>query len=178
MFLAPEGDWVVDWDSTIFLTVVSFCVVLIIAALIVPVHIEQVVDPEDTSAADEWRRERKRLSENHYVRSQNLVAWLLATLVAVNGAGALNFIRAHSPAASATFVLGVILAIGSGFAAQHESQARSELHFYESQAKIKPAAKRRKARMRLFPWRLRRLAALLNYLSLAAFIAGCLISTA
>jgi hypothetical protein len=128
----------------------------------------------DAGQEEAHRLERKRLSENHYNRAHALAAWLLATLVAVNGGAlATKFVeRQHS----AWFVAGVVLAILSGFASWQEAQDRTGLHYIESlpRANITPYGAKRAATWR-WRWRALNLSAkVLNCLSLATFIAGCL----
>jgi hypothetical protein len=82
--------------------------------LIEPQAIEKWSNPEDEEA---FRKERRRLSENHYNRAQAIAAWLLATLVAVNGGALAADLAKDHPS---SFVIGVILAILSGFASWQE----------------------------------------------------------
>lgn len=128
----------------------------------------------DTGQEDAHRVERKRLSENHYNRAYSVAAWLLATLVAVNGGAlATKFVeREHA----AWFVAGVVLAILSGFASWQEAQDRSGLHYVESLPKDNVTAHGlRREETWKWRWRASNLAAkLLNYASLVAFISGCL----
>jgi len=133
------------------------------------VPVEQWSNVEEEAA---HRRERKRLSENHYNRAQALAAWLLATLVAVNGGALATDIGKVS---AAPFVVGIVLAVLSGFASWQEAQDRSALHYVESlpEAALTPYGRKRSGTWR---WRwpaLRLLAKWLNWASLVAFIVGC-----
>lgn len=118
------------------------------------------------------RRERKRLSEIHYNRAQALAAWLLATLVAVNGGAlATNLGKVNA----VPFVAGIVLAIVSGFASWQEAQDRSGLHYVESLPDASLTAYGRK-RSNTWRWRWPALglaAKWLNWASLSAFIVGC-----
>lgn len=129
----------------------------------------------DENEKEEHRRERKRLSENHYVRSQALTAWLLATLVAVNGgAMAVDFVGKTD---AAPFAIGVVLAILSGFSSWQESQDRNGLHYVESLRDNNVTAYG-KARQKTWRWRSRVtnvLAKALNIASLSAFVVGCVL---
>jgi hypothetical protein len=130
---------------------------------------------DSKAQTEEFRRERKRLSENHYLRAQALTAWLLATLVAVNGAGLA--IQQNSPAQKTSFAVGVILAILSGFASWQVSQDRNGLHYVESLAPENVTAyglRREKTWRRRWPV-VNLLAKLLNHASLLAFITGCVL---
>jgi len=129
----------------------------------------------DDAQREADRKERKRLSENHYVRAQAMVAWLLATLVAVNG-GALA--TEHVSGSEAwPFVVGVVLAILAGFATWQESQDRTGLHYLESLASANITDHGRALAER-WRWRwpaLRLFARWLNWGSLAFFVLGCLL---
>lgn len=131
--------------------------------------VEHWSDPQEQAA---HRRERKRLSENHYNRAQAVAAWLLATLVAVNGGAlATDLAKAHP----LPFVVGVVLAILSGFASWQEAQDRTGLHYLES---LPGAALTEYGRNRFETWRwrwaaLRFAAKVLNWGSLLAFVVGC-----
>lgn len=138
-----------------------------------PQPIEQWSSDEERAA---FRRERKRLSENHYNRANSLAAWLLATLVAVNG-GAVA-IDGVGRAYGLPFVVGIVAAILSGFASWQEAQDRMGLHYIES---LDPANRTKQADRResLWAWRgpaLRIAAKVLNWASLGAFIAGCVLA--
>jgi hypothetical protein len=128
-----------------------------------------------------YRVERKRLSENHFNRAHTLAAWLLATLVAVNGGAGITLlsrIEAIGPAARApslAFVIGVSLAIVSGFASWWEAQDRSLLYYLESLRDDQLSAEGTK-RKSFLPARvglLRKTARGTNYASLLCFFIGC-----
>ena len=122
------------------------------------------------------RRERKRLSEHHYGRSQALSAWLLATLVGING-GALasKFIDATE---APCFVLGIIFAILAGFASWQEAQDRSGLHYVES-LPLENVTFHGERLAQTWQWRwpaLRLASKALNWLSLLSFVLGCIVA--
>lgn len=135
---------------------------------------------QDQEEEDAHRKERKRLSENHYNRAQSLAAWLLATLVAVNGSATLTTLSRAAPLPNGArlpalaFVVGLILAIISGFSSWRDAQDRSGLYYLESLRpdQLGDEGKRRKlilvARSR---W-LGAAARYTNYASLAALITG------
>jgi hypothetical protein len=129
----------------------------------------------------EHRKERKRLSENHYNRAQALAAWLLATLVAVNGGATVAIITSKGELPdsarlpSIAFTAGLILAIISGFCSWRDAYHRSSLYYFESlRVDQLGASARRKMESaatwskRLAPW-----ARYTNFASLAAFLTGC-----
>lgn len=122
---------------------------------------------------DDHRRERKRLSENHYLRAQALAAWLLATLVGVNGGAiAIDFTGQEH---AAPFAVGVVLALVSGFASWQESQDRTGLHYVES-LRAENVTDFGKRKQQTWRWRSRVMnlvAKVANIGSLAAFIMGC-----
>lgn len=130
---------------------------------------------------DAHRIERKRLSENYFNRSHTLAAWLLATLVAVNGGAVLATIsRPHPVPAGAyepalAFVLGLTLALASGLCSWWEAQDRSALYYIES---LRPdrrtaSASRRMVKLKRSASTLRKAARFANYGSLITFVAGC-----
>ncbi|SOB86749.1 hypothetical protein SAMN06297144_1858 [Sphingomonas guangdongensis] len=137
-----------------------------------PKPVEQWNDPTEEA---EHRKQRKRLSETHYMRGQSISAWLLATLVAING-GALATSRV-AQANAWPFVIGVVIAVIGGFVMTQEAQDRTAFHYLESLAdtNIKPYGKTLKRRLE---WRwpmLRLLARTLNVASLSLFVVGCVL---
>lgn len=134
-----------------------------------PKQVEHWVTLEEQAA---HRRERKRLSENHYNRAQAIAAWLLATLVAVNGGALATDLMKGYPV---PFVAGIVLAVLSGFASWQEAQDRTGLHYVESLPETALTAAGRKL-YDTWRWRwpaLRLGAKWLNWASLLAFVTGC-----
>ena len=135
-----------------------------------PKPVEQWNDPHEMV---EHRKQRKRLSETNYMRAQALAAWLLATLVAVNGGAlATDFTKVGD---APPFVMGVVLAILSGFSSWQEAQDRSGMHYIESLAAENITQYGQKLECKL-QWRapaLRFAAKALNWSALAAFVIGC-----
>lgn len=134
------------------------------------------LNPEELAAE---RKESKRFSEHHYGRAQNLAAWLLATLVAVNSGAALallSFERSldldlHKTAAA--FVAGVVTAILSGFASWQAAFDQAGEYFVLSKASKGPAEEKN---LKLWQTRgkfLEIASRVLNYASLGLFIFGC-----
>ncbi|WP_140418389.1 hypothetical protein [Sphingomonas mucosissima] len=138
-----------------------------------PKAVEHWTSPGDKAA---HRRERKRLSENHYNRAHAIAAWLLATLVAVNAATfATDLGKVHPE----PFVAGIVLAILSGFASWQEAQDKTGLYYIESLPETAVTDHGRKLSRR-WRWRgtaLRLAARGLNWASLVAFLVGCWLST-
>jgi hypothetical protein len=132
--------------------------------------------------AELHRLERKRLSENHYNRGHSLSAWLLATLVAVNGGAALSVMSRTDPMMSTegarlpalVFAGGVVCAILSGLLSSREAHRRSNQYYFESlrDAQLSPEGKAKHQQSKLWGMRLGRAARLTNYLSLSLFVAG------
>ncbi|MDT0576023.1 hypothetical protein RM533_07465 [Croceicoccus sp. F390] len=136
-----------------------------------PQPVEQWELPDEQN---EHRAERKRLSENHYIRAQAMAAWLLATLVAINGGALATNLVSVSDATP--FVSGIILAVLSGFASWQEAQDRSGLHYLESLPAGRTTAFGLKLK-RKWQWRGPAsgvAAKLLNWLSSGAFVIGCM----
>jgi antibiotic biosynthesis monooxygenase (ABM) superfamily enzyme len=110
-----------------------------------------------------------------------LAAWLLATLVAVNGGAGLTMLSrieiAHDGARvpALVFVFGVIFAILSGLASWWEAQDRSSLYYVESlrEDQRSERAKREKSFWARRARCLRKTARWVNYASLASFLIGC-----
>jgi hypothetical protein len=129
----------------------------------------------------EHRKERKRLSENHYNRAQALAAWLLATLVAVNGGAAIAIVAREHPVPDGArlpalaFIAGVVLAITSGFCSWRDAYHRSSLYYFESLRpdQLTSSGERRKKRAAAWSALLAPLARYVNYAALAAFVVGC-----
>jgi hypothetical protein len=127
------------------------------------------------------RKERKRLSENHYNRAQGLAAWLLATLVAVNGAAVIAILTRDHPVPDAdrlpaiAFIAGVILAITSGFCSWRDAYQRSSLYYFESLRadQLTAVGQRRKERAATWSKLLAPLTRYTNYAALFAFVGGC-----
>jgi hypothetical protein len=141
--------------------------------------LEVFVDEEDERA---FRAERKRLSENNYNRAQSLAAWLMATLVATNGAGAATLLGGAAPLVESVgtrpvlcFIGGVIAALTAGFGSWLEAQDRSGLHYWESRpsAGLSNEAARQMCWLQFKSAWFRRAARVANATSLAAFIVGC-----
>jgi hypothetical protein len=145
----------------------------ILHRLFEPLSVEEWSTPEEKAA---HRRERKRLSENYYNRAHSIAAWLLATLVAVNGAALATDLGKNHPL---PFVIGVVLAVLSGFASWQEAEDKTGLHYIES---LPSDAVTGHGRKRFSRWRWRwpalRLAAkVLNWGSLSVFVVGCWLRT-
>lgn len=130
---------------------------------------------------DTHRAERKRLSENYFNRAHTLAAWLLATLVAVNGGAVLATVSRAAPVPEGAykpallFLLGLALALASGLFSWWEAQDRSALYYVES---LRPDQRTARATKKMAEWRrrtgyLRKAARFANYGSLFAFIGGC-----
>jgi uncharacterized membrane protein len=121
------------------------------------------------------RKEHKRLSENHYNRSQTLAAWLLATLVTVNTSGAAALIAATQGAdrqPAIAFAIGVALAIASGMCSWGEAHAHAGLHYVKSLTELDEEDKRTQ---RVAEWQASAFALwspILNVLSLLSFVVG------
>jgi hypothetical protein len=140
-----------------------------------------VLESWQSEAEEEAHRvERKRLSENYFNRAHTLAAWLLATLVAVNGGAVIAIVSrqalptgAYRPAM--VFVVGLVLALASGLLSWWEAQDRSGLYYIES---LRPDrrtiwASKRMHRLQRRVSFLRKAARFANYASLFVFVAGC-----
>ncbi|MFN3387418.1 MAG: hypothetical protein ACK40O_00690 [Allosphingosinicella sp.] len=131
--------------------------------------------------AAEHRRERKRLSENQFNRAQSLAAWLLATLVAVNGGAVVAILSIQEAARdggrlpTVAFTIGIVLAVLSGFCSWREAYHKSKLYYFESlrDDQLTSAAKKHKVRAGSRATLLGRFARYTNYGSLLGFVAGC-----
>jgi hypothetical protein len=134
----------------------------------------------DQGEVEAHRAERKRLSENHYNRGHSLTAWLLATLVGVNGTAAAAILTrggevpdgGRLPAIA--FVAGIVLAIISRFFASAEARDKSGLYYIES---LRPDQLSSEGEKKKRLWERRGkvlgvIARLTNYASLAAFVLG------
>ena len=140
-----------------------------------PEQWEAVPEADD----DDFRKERKRLSEHHFNRAHTLGAWLLATLVGVNGAAAGAVLSSSSlehsdRVAALAFVAGIVLAVVAGFFTSQEARDHSTRSYVES---VKPANRgawgqhfltlsKRRGRVAGIAARLA------NYASLGSFVAG------
>lgn len=147
-----------------------------------PKAYERMASPAEEDA---YRAERKRISENHFNRSYTLAAWPLATLAGINGTaaalmvGGLTKRSAVSPAAALAFIFGVVLAVLAGFLGTQEARDRSNIYYVES---MRPEQLTDHGRAvydtcRRRAWWLRQAGAVLNYLSLAAFVGGVAIAS-
>lgn len=127
------------------------------------------------------RAERKRVSENYFNRAHSLAAWLLATLVAVNGAAALAILGHDSASlpklisAATAFTFGVIFALFSGLFSWNEAQDKNSLYYLQSlrEEQLEEVAQRLRRR---YAWRapmFKYLAISTNYVSMTAFVVGC-----
>ena len=136
---------------------------------------------QSAEEVEAYRAERKRVSENYFNRAHSLAAWLLATLVAVNGAAVLGIMGRDPPVpaglvtAAIPFTLGIILALVSGLSSWNEAQDKNSLYYIQSlrEDQLEPIAQRLKRR---YSWRapvFKFLAITTNYLAMAAFVIGC-----
>jgi hypothetical protein len=143
--------------------------------------------PEENDGLSEAQQrmyaESIRDSQEHERRIYTMENWLMATLVAINGAPVIAMLDSELGTfhllASGLFLLGVVLAVVSGFTAMLQADALATVHFLrgvfqrrklpkdfeEDHSSSEKASERHGTRKRI-----------LMYLSLGAFVAGAVCS--